>query len=343
VTAPPSPLDRARSLATDVLFARALDVDRGRSSPVAGLDALAGAGLYGLHAPTRAGGSAADADTAGRVVEALAGGCLTTTFVWIQHQGVVKRLVRAEGAVAEQWLPGLATGAHRAGVAVGGIRPGRDPLVAVRDGDHWVLSGTIPWVSGLGMVDVLLVAAREDEHGDVVWLLADAPALADGPDLTSADPAVSLRRVDLAAVDAATSAVVDLAGLRVPADRAVRRQPLAEWQAADAAGLRTNGSLALGVATRCALLADADWLHAEVDTVRARLDAASPAALPGARADAARLVWRAAETLLVTTGGRGLVLGSHAQRVAREAMFLQVFGSRPAIRDAHLAHLGAGR
>lgn len=337
VTAATALLATARTLADDVLFARAGDVDRGRVGVTPGLEALAEAGLYGLHAPAWAGGLAADPDTAGRVVEALAGGCLTTTFVWIQHQGVVKRLVRAGGPPAERWLPPLARGRTRAGVAVGGVRPGRTPLRAVLDDGHWVLDGVVPWVTGFGMVDVFLVAAREDGDGDVVWLLLDAPHLADTPDPESTDPTVELHPVAVVAADASASAVVTLRDHRVPDDRLVARQSLADWQAADAAGLRTNGSLPLGVAARCAALADAAWLGDEVDRVRDRLDSASGDALPGARADAARLVWRAAEVLLVTVGGRGLVLGAPAQRLAREAMFLQVFGSRPAIRDAHLA------
>lgn len=339
MTAPATVLHRARTLAEDVLFARAAGVDRGTTAPGPALDALAEAGLYGLHAPRWSGGLDADADTAGRVVEALAGGCLTTTFVWLQHQGVVKRLARSRSPVAELWLPRLAPGRARAGVAVGGIRPGRAPLRAVRDGDAWVLDGRVPWVTGFGMIDVVLVAAREGGTDDVVWLLADAPALADGPNLASAAPTVTLRRVELAAADASASAVVTLDGHHVPADRLVLRQPLAAWQAADAAGLRTNGSLSLGVASRCAALAEAAWLDAEVDRVRAVLDHASVETLPAARAQASRLVWLAAEVLLVTTGGRGLAIEAHAQRLAREAMFLQVFGSRPAIRDAHLAAL----
>ena len=44
----------------------------------------------------------------------------------------------------------------------------------------------------------------------------------------------------------------------------------------------------------------------------------------------------AATTLLVHTGSRSIELDNHAQRLAREAMFLMVFGSRPAIRSALL-------
>lgn len=338
---------------------RALDVDRGRAPVSANLDALADAGLYGLDAPHAVGGLDAGADVAGRVVEMLAGGCLTTTFVWIQHRGVVKRLRAAGGVLAERWLPRLANGEARAGVAVGGIRPGRDPVTAVRRGDDWLLDGIVPWVTGWGLVDVLLVAARED--GDVLWFLVDAPPVVGPPvgpgpgparDAVLVDPppvgatheddaaagpvvttsTVMVQPVRVVACDHANSAVVNLRDHPVPASRLVTRQPYEQWQDADAAGLRTNGSLALGVATRCGRLADDDDVLAGVDDARAALDRADTAELPAARALAAALAWHAAHVLVVTTGGRGIATDAHAQRLAREAMFLQVFGSRPSIR-----------
>lgn len=338
----PDPAATAAALADDVLLPRAADVDRGSADVRDGLDAIAAAGLYGLHAPAWAGGLDADADTAGRVVEALAGGCLTTTFAWIQHQGAVKRLARSEGAPAGEWLPRLASGATRAGVAVGGVRPGRDePLAATPGEDGWVLHGTVPWITGWGLVDVLLVAARERGDGDVLWFLLDAPAVDDpGGALASQVPSVVLQRVAVAACDAANSAVATLSGHPAPAGRLVARQGFDAWLEADAAGLRTNGSLPLGVAARCARLAGDDRVPADVDRVRAQLDAADVAGLPAARAAAASLAWHAAQVLLVSTGGRGIGVRAHAQRLAREAMFLQVFGTRPSIRDEHLARLG---
>ena len=41
---------------------------------------------------------------------------------------------------------------------------------------------------------------------------------------------------------------------------------------------------------------------------------------------------RAATALTVADGSRSILAGRHPQRLAREALFLLVFGSRPAIR-----------
>lgn len=325
----------AARVADEVLLPGALDVDRGRAPVGDRLDVLAGAGLHGLRGPTTHGGHDADGPTVRRVVETLAGGCLTTTLVWLQHLGVAPRLARAGGALADELLPALADGRVRAGVGVGGVRPGVEPVVARPDGPGHVLRGTVPWITGWGLVDVLLVAARDGRDGDVLWFLLDAPSVrAQGGRLSSAAPTVGLRRVTTVACDAASSAVVTLDDHPAPADRLVGRQPYAEWLRADAEGLRTNGALALGVAARCARLADDDVLAGRVRTVRERLGATDVAGLPAARAAAADLAWSAAQLLLVRTGGRAVDVEEHAQRLAREALLLQVFGTRPAISDA---------
>jgi len=126
----------------------------------------------------------------------------------------------------------------------------------------------------------------------------------------------------------------------VPGDRLTSSTTDAQWRDDDARGLRGNGSLALGVAGRCAALLDDDALRGDVDAARTALDAASVAELPGARAGAAMLAWRAAGRLVVGHGSRAVLRGQHAERLAREAAFLLVFGTRPAIRDALLDRLG---
>jgi alkylation response protein AidB-like acyl-CoA dehydrogenase len=74
----------ARRVAEEVLFPAAPAVDRADAVPVAHLDALAEAGLYGVAGPVEAGGAELGLPAFCAVVEALAGGCLTTAFVWVQ-------------------------------------------------------------------------------------------------------------------------------------------------------------------------------------------------------------------------------------------------------------------
>jgi alkylation response protein AidB-like acyl-CoA dehydrogenase len=326
----PDVLARARVLADELLFPAAPAVDAVGAVPRAHLEALAAAGLYGLTGPEDAGGLGADAATAAAVIEALAGGDLATTFIWLQHLGVVGALAHGPVDLRREFLADLCAGRRRAGVALqAATRPGPGAVRVHRDGGTLVLDGAAPWVTGWGHVDVLLMAARDDADG-VRFVLIDA---APGPTLT----ATPQRMV---AVTASATVELQLHGHRVPAGRLVRSVPLTELRAGDAAGLRPNGSLALGLVARCARLLGPSPLDGELVAVRTRLDTAGPGELPAARAAASALAHRATGLLVASTGSRAVLAGAHAQRLAREALFLLVFGSRPAIKQALVAELG---
>ncbi len=72
----------------------------------------------------------------------------------------------------------------------------------------------------------------------------------------------------------------------------------------------------------------------QLTACRAGLDTAGPDHLPAARAAACELAMRAAAALVVTQGARAILADQDAQRLAREALFLLVFGSRPTIKQA---------
>ena len=311
--------------AAEVLAPAADEVDRTGLIPASHLDELARLGLYGALGPAAAGGLALDRSDFLQSIEVLAAGCLATTFVWLQHHPAVRAV--QESHSADRWLADLCSGVVRAGVGVGGVRPGVEPLRVRRDGDDWLLDGTVPWVTGWGLVDVLQVAARDEDDG-VTWLLVDAE---DGPGRCG-DP------VDLSVLTATRTATLVFERHRVPGDRVTGRTSYDEWQAADVMSLRGAGSLALGVAARCGTAAPG-----ALEAVRRRLDAADGegrvAALAEARALASELALRCAAGAMVAEGSGSVLAGSAAARSLREAAFLLVFGSRPAIRDALVERL----
>jgi alkylation response protein AidB-like acyl-CoA dehydrogenase len=325
-------IDRARRIAETVLYPSAMAVDGLQAIPAAHLDALAAAGLYGIAAPPQAGGLGADLGTFCAVAEILASGCLATTFVWLQHHGAVRALAESPNKrLRLAWLRPLAAGQRRAGVALGGARPGPAALAARRVPGGYELDGTSPWVTGWGMVDVIYTLARGTE-GELIAALIPAQA----------SLGLTVTRLDLVAVNASATVELSFGGHFVPDGQVSSVFPQAEWLARDSSGLRPNGSLALGVAARCCQLAGQPGLDAELSQVRARLDRADPDAMPAARAAAAAFAFRAAGSAVAATGSRGILAGQHPQRLAREALFLLVFGSRPAIRENLVSLLVSG-
>lgn len=302
--------ESAVRLADDLLFPSALEVDRADRVPSSHFEALAREGLY-------------DFDGDLRTVEALASGCLTTAFVWLQHLGA---LASAAGGHPDLHAA-LAAGRLKGGIARAGARPGTRSLRVSSTVDGYRLDGEVPWVTGWGMIDIIEVAAL-DVGDNVVFLLADAE---DSESLTS-----TLQ--SLVAVNASRTATLTFSGHHVPGDRFVRSQPFQQWQAAEASGSRLNGGLALGVAARCIRLLKTEPapLRSELDDCRRALLEADETELPRARAAASELAMRAAVTLTVQTGSRAVLLDDHAQRLVREATFLLVFGTRQSIKAALL-------
>lgn len=319
-------LRTASEIASEVLAPAAMDVESTGQIPASHLDLLAACGFYGLVGPGAAGGLDADFGTTCRVIEVLAAGCLSTAFVWLQHLGSVRAVAAStDDKLHEDWLTSLCAGHRRAGVALAGAMPGPTRLRARAVAGGYVFSGVSPWVSGWGYIDTLYTAAR-DENDNVVWGLIDLR-----PD-AEPEPGVSAEPLDLVAVMASRTVQARFERCFVPAQRIAATMPFAKWAALDAAGLRVNGSLALGVAARCCELLGPGPLDAELTAARSRLDAGTPATMPAARAAAAELAWRATGALVVATGSTAILAASQAQRLAREAAFLLVFATRPGIK-----------
>lgn len=317
----------ATGIADDLLFPSAIDTDRAELVPQRNLDALADAGLYGLFGPTDLGGSAADLRTGAAVVEAIASGCLNTALVWLQHHGIVGTLLLSDLPVRDDLLADLVAGRRRSGIVFTGAMPG-SPLRARRDGDGgWILDGRAPWVSGWGRVDTLLVSAGGPDDTVVTGIIEGVDRLA-----------ITAERHRLATLDASGTVELFFDDVPLPADRVTGVRSRSAGGSGTLA-LRLNGSLALGVVRRCGALIGPSPLDDELDAARTALDEADPDDLPIARAQAAALATKATASLLVHTGSRGIETDDHAQRLAREAMFLLVFATGPDIR-AGLRGLG---
>jgi alkylation response protein AidB-like acyl-CoA dehydrogenase len=317
----------APALADDVLFPGALETDEADLIPVERLDALADRGFYGVLAPRELGGLGANMPTMTAAVEAVASGCLTTGLVWCQHFGLLGNVVFGTGPLHERYAEDAARGRVRGGIAFGGLLPGPPVLTAAPLDGGWVLDGRAPWVSGWGRIDLLHVAARGPDD-TVVNVLIDA-AEADG---------VRAERLRLAAVDASATVHVTFDGLVVAGDRVMSVQPY-DPAGSLGSGLRMNGSLALGVAARCCALIGPSPLDQQLVARRDALDAASAEEMATERARTSAFAMQAATALMAHVGSRAILREEHAQRLAREAQFLLIFGNRPMIREALLAQL----
>jgi alkylation response protein AidB-like acyl-CoA dehydrogenase len=333
---PGDDLTERLSRLSSLLLADAEAVDAADAIPAEHLHALAAAGMYGMFAPVAEGGLGLGYPEMCAVMEELASSCLATTFVLAQHFRLLGAMLdpATPASIREPMLGSTIRGETKGGVALTGLLPGPSSLLAKPAPGGWLLEGTAPWVSGWGIVDVICVFARGPagpEGETVVTLLLDARPQ-DG---------LSVTPLHLSALNATRTVRLGFAGFFVGEDRIIGSQPYESASRESETRLRLNGSFALGIARRCCALLGPSPLDAELRQCRASLDEANGTHIAGARAAASELAARAAHLVVVSRGSRAAVAGDPAERLNREAAFLLVFGSRPAIKDALLKGLRA--
>jgi hypothetical protein len=276
--------------------------------------------------------------------EILAGACCSTWFVQTQHHSPVQTLAQSELPVRERLLGPLARGELLAGVAYAHLRSyPRTPVRVRREAGGLRFDGTVPWYTGWGLNDVLLLAGVT-EAGEVLFAFAEAR---EQPGLRASEP------MRLAALTAARTVSLELSGLRLPEDAVALRMPYARWAPGDRARTLNANPAVFGVARAALDLLDeepAAPLRARLDDVRRRAYALADHPVPreraeerlAVRAEAYEVLRRATTAAVVVGGGRSMALSSRAQRLAREALFLLVQGQTTETRTAHLRALVAG-
>ncbi|MEU1187228.1 acyl-CoA dehydrogenase family protein [Streptomyces sp. NPDC005859] len=339
MTAPHPLVTRARRLADDLLVPHAEQVDRGEV-PMSHLVEIRRSGLLGLNAPKEYGGAAAPASVVRETAEILAGACCSTWFVQTQHHTPVLTLAGTEGAVRERLLGRLATGEVLSGVAYAHLRAHpRIPVRVGRERTGWRFDGTVPWYTGWGLNDVLLLAGVTDSD-EALFAFAEAR---EQPGLRASAP------MRLAALTAARTVSLELDGLWLPEEAVVLRTPYEQWAATDRAKTVNANPAVFGLTEAALTLLDEDTatpLRTRLAKLRGEAYALADHAAPHEH-HAERLVLRtrayqvmqaATTAAVVTGGGRSMLLTGRAQRLAREALFLLVQGQT---RESRAAHLGA--
>lgn len=366
---------RARSVADEVLFPRAQDTDRAPLIPRERLDALRDAGLFGLQGPREvSGGLGADHAGARPVLEAVAGGCGATAFVWAQHHGAVRRVSGGDGPARDRWLPRLCDGSALAGIGFAYLRrPGPPAVRATRTPDGWRIDGEAPWITGWGLIDALVVMARVDDgsagegpagdasaaDGSVVTVVVDRPG--DHERLHAGEPQV------LAVMASTGTVTLAFDALEVAERDVVGVQTGDVWRRRDQLGSAMPPPTPLGITDRAVrLLAErppgpgvAEAASALGDELRDRRDAADlvsasiahvmgeasgdiDAAIAAGAAERDHgldLARRATDALVAASGGGAMSLEHPAQRLSREATFFLIQAQTGDLRRASLARL----
>jgi alkylation response protein AidB-like acyl-CoA dehydrogenase len=245
----------------------------------------------------------------------------------------------------EKYLAAAIRGELRGGVAYAGAIPRPPRLWASATDGGWLLNGEAPFVTGWGLIDVLLVSARNramavgGSEGTIVSGLIDAVAGA----------GITVEQLQMVAAQGSNTVRLRFVDYLLPLEKVTSEVSHQDFLAGQHRNARLNGCPPMGIATRCIRMIGeagraeiAEVLNAEQSAIRRRLDAGldDPATLPAARAAAAELAYRSAGALVVAVGSSGILARQHAQRLVREATFTLVAAGRPEIKERLLGVFG---
>ncbi|MEU6375994.1 acyl-CoA dehydrogenase family protein [Streptomyces sp. NPDC046909] len=347
MTIPPHPLvARTQDLADRLLTPGAAQVDQ-TEVPASHIEEIRRSGLLGVSAPEEYGGAGAPDSVAREIQEILAGACCSTWFVQTQHHTPVRMLAKSQVPVRERLLGPLASGGLLAGIAYAHVRAfPRVPVRATAERDGWRFDGTVPWYTGWGLNDVMLLAGVTDSD-EIVFALADAR---EQPGLRASDP------MRLAALTAARTVSLDLDGLWLPEESVVLRTPQEKFALLDIPRSTNPSPAVFGVAYAALHVLESGGEAETAQELRGRVDEVRRQAYELADHPVAHehveerlalktrsydLLRTATTAAVVAGGGRTMDVRHPAQRLFREGMFLLVQGQTSVVRRAHLTALGS--
>lgn len=174
-------VDQSEELARDVMAPRAEDVDRERMWPKHAFDALARAGLLGLHVPEELGGHGQGLLALAAITDVLGQVCSTSAICYGMHcVGTAVIAAKPSELQREKYLRAIAAGEHVTTLSVSepgtGVHFYFPQLSMERDGNSFVLRGAKHFVTNGGHADSYVVSTRASSaaQGEFSAILVDA-------------------------------------------------------------------------------------------------------------------------------------------------------------------------
>src|SRR5271168_1163318 len=182
--------DMARAFAAERIAPHALRWDAEKHFPLDVIRAVAPLGMGGIYIREDVGGSGLKRLDAALVFEALSTGCAAIAAYISIHNMVAGMLDRFGSAeLRRAWLPRICSMELLGAYCLTEPQAGSDAVAlstkAVRNGDHYVVTGVKQFISGAGAADVYAVMVRTEDAGasgvTALVLEKGMPGLSFGP------------------------------------------------------------------------------------------------------------------------------------------------------------------
>ena len=164
-------VDKVRQFVVDKILPVALELEHKDEYPAAIVDGFKELGLFGANVPKAYGGLGLDYTTFAKIVEELARGWMSVVGPIGTHSvacDVINRFGTEEQK--RQFLPGLASGDRRGGLALTEADAGTDvqrlKTTATRQGDGYVINGSKMWITNGRRGNTFVLAAKTQMRAD---------------------------------------------------------------------------------------------------------------------------------------------------------------------------------
>jgi alkylation response protein AidB-like acyl-CoA dehydrogenase len=159
--------DTLRKFADDRVAPNAAEADRDATYPQKSFDACVELELPSLGIPVEYGGSGADMVTQAVMAEELARACASTALaILISKLSMLPVMNWGTEELKRRYLPRVASGEAQGSYCLSEADAGSDVAAmktrAVKNGDHYLLTGTKYWITNAGISDIYTVFAVTD-------------------------------------------------------------------------------------------------------------------------------------------------------------------------------------
>ncbi|WP_013322160.1 acyl-CoA dehydrogenase family protein [Gloeothece verrucosa] len=340
----------------DIIAPQANLLDQSPQALKKALQGMGERGLLALRVPQEWGGAGVSELTYRHFQMLISRYSGALSFLQMQHQSAGSQLVASEHeALKQEYLPRMGSGEVLLGIGFSHLRRAGEPVMKATPVEGgYILSGIVPWVTGLGFFDDCIMAATLPDgqalYGVIPLREMDQPG---GGQIRFSEA------MELIVVGSTNTVRSELKQWFLAADRVVCIQPANAIQENDAKNVLHHGFFALGCAQaaldivervyyqkQLPFIAEAfNRLSDELETCRHKMLIAT--AIEGAfddeglplRAWAINLAGRCARAAVAVSSGAANGLDHPAGRVYREALLFTVAGQTTAVMEATLEQL----
>ena len=277
------------------------------------------------------------------------------TFLQTQHQSAVSKLAKSNNKSLRQFLPDAATGKVKIGVGFSHLRRMGTPVMQARQtAGGYVLSGTVPWITGYNFFDFFILGATLADGRELYGLLPFQDSLqGSNGKLTFSEP------MELMAITATNTVSATVKDWFLEGDRIVTINPPGAIHDSSRQNILNHGFFALGCAYAALDILEAiarkkllDFLQESWLSLQSEVKENESKAIAfigdknvsyeqklQLRARTIELAQRCSLAAVVASSGAANYLHSNAGRIYREALLFSVSGQTTDVMQTSLSLL----